>query len=131
MNRQFSLWPDQFTSERRRGTKTFRLWSHDSLVSTVHIGSATHGQKAGDRGRVDDNVHGNFAFVGCIQQVSKDIHEMLSGQPRSNSATEPSDRSGQYWSDTSPSPPKSPDPGVRFPGPGVSGFWWCSSCPGR
>lgn len=49
-------------------------------------------------------------------------YEMDSGQPKSSSATEASDRSGQYWSDTSPSPASSPDPGVMLPGPGVSGF---------
>lgn len=43
-------------------------------MPTVHISSATHGQEAGDRGRVDDYIYRNFAFVGRIQQIPKDIH---------------------------------------------------------
>ncbi len=43
-------------------------------VSTVHSSSATHGQKAGDGSHVNYYVYRNSAFVGRIQQVSKNIH---------------------------------------------------------
>lgn len=43
-------------------------------MSTVHISSATHGKKGGDCSHVSNYVYRNSALVGCVQQVTKDIH---------------------------------------------------------
>lgn len=42
-------------------------------VTTVHIGSRTHGKEAGDCSHVNDDVDWNSALVASVQQVSENI----------------------------------------------------------